>query len=57
MFSLEKGNADYGLSFIICCKLNVAHFIVCILIFFLFYFLGTTKPNKQSKEKNLNCSV
>lgn len=57
MFALEKGNADYGLSFIICCKLNIAHFIVCILIFFLFYFLGTTKPNKQSKEKNLNCSV
>lgn len=56
MFSLEKGNADYGLSFIICCKLNIAHFTVCILFFF-YYFLGTTKPNKQSKEKNLNCSV
>lgn len=51
MFSLEKGNADYGLSFIICRKLNVAHFTVCILFFFIlfFYFLGTTKPNKQSK--------
>lgn len=46
MFSLEKGTADYGLSFIICCKLNVAHFTVCILIFF---FFATTKPNKQSQ--------
>lgn len=32
MFCLEKGNADYGSSFIICHKLNVAHFTVCILI-------------------------
>lgn len=29
MFSLEKGNADYSSSFIICHKLN---FTVCILI-------------------------
>lgn len=36
MFSLEKENADYDLSFIICCKLNVAHFTVCILILFLY---------------------
>jgi len=42
MFSLEKRNADYGSSFIICCKLSVAHFTVCILIF----FFGTAKSNK-----------
>lgn len=47
MFSVEEGNADYGSSFIICCKLNVAHFTVRILIFF--FWFGTTKSNKQSK--------
>lgn len=47
MFSLEKGNAEYGLSFSICCKLDVAYFTVCILIFW--GQLNLTSNRKESK--------
>lgn len=55
MFSLEEGNAEYGLSFIIGCKLNVAHFSVCIHFFFLLLQLNPLR--NKSKRIQILVSV